>query len=204
MKQKIFIFLISKPLYYFYLLKNLIFKTKKDRLHIGCGNNIIHDWINADITPSSEIIVFLQKKLPFRKNSLTRVYTEHVLEHVSYETGLYFLKEVNRVLEKGGVIRIAMPDLDYLVDAYVNNWKRLEWVNWAECSFVKTRGQMMNISFYWWGHKYIYNREDVSRLLHESGFHDFHFAKWGESKYNDLSNLETRKDSKLIVEAIKK
>jgi len=203
LKEIIYIRIIAQLLYHWCYFKSLLFINKKKKLHVGCGKNKFSGWINADVVPSSELIVFLQKKLPFRKEALSRIYTEHVLEHASYEVGLYFMKEAYRVLEIGGVVRLAMPDLDDLIEAYVNDWRRLDWVNWPESAFIKTKGQMINISFRWWGHRYLYNREDVVRLLEESGFKEYYFSDWGESRFDDLSNLETRKDSKLIIDAIK-
>ncbi len=152
LKEIIYIRIIAQLLYHWCYFKSLLFINKKKKLHVGCGKNKFSGWINADVVPSSELIVFLQKKLLFRKKALSRIYTEHVLEHASYEVGLYFMKEAYRVLEIGGVVRLAMPDLDDLIEAYVNDWRRLDWVNWPESAFIKTKGQMINISFRWWGH----------------------------------------------------
>jgi predicted SAM-dependent methyltransferase len=77
---------------------------------VGCGKNIFQGWINTDINPRSDLIIFLQKKLPFKNNYLEKIYLEHVLEHVPYRTAVFFLKEAYRTLQHGSIIRIAMPD----------------------------------------------------------------------------------------------
>ena len=64
----------------------------------GCGRNRFDNWINSDITLTSDLIIFLQKRLPFYENELDLIYSEHVLEHVSFSTGISFLKEARRVL----------------------------------------------------------------------------------------------------------
>lgn len=195
---------LARLLYYPYLMRFFLFsKDKPRRLHVGCGKNHFTDWINVDIDPRAELIVFIEKKLPFSDDSLDRIYSEHVLEHVSYETGIFFLKEANRTLKTCGIIRIAMPDLDDLIDGYQKDWRRFDWVNWPEFKFIKTKAEMINIAFRWWGHQHLYNREELERALCEAGFSTFAFVEHSQSKYDDLKGLETRLDSKLIVEAVK-
>jgi predicted SAM-dependent methyltransferase len=191
-------------LFYPYLIRHHISsKRNYERLHVGCGKNYFKNWLNADIEPRADLIIFLQKRLPFKDNYLARIYSEHVLEHLTYANAVYFLKEVRRTLQPGGVLRIAMPDLDDLIDGYQQNWRRFDWVNWPAFSFIQTKAEMINIAFRWWGHKHLYNKEELARALSEAGFSRFYFPLPGQSDYPDLQGLETRKDSKLIAEAIK-
>jgi predicted SAM-dependent methyltransferase len=46
------------------------------------------------------------------------VFSEHMIEHVSYAEGLLMLRECLRVLKPGGRIRIATPSLEVLLDLY--------------------------------------------------------------------------------------
>lgn len=62
---------------------------------------------------------------------------------------------------------------------------------------------MINISFYWWGHKYLYNEEDLKNQLTRAGFRKILRCEWNKSNHVRLCNLETRKDSRLIMEAEK-
>lgn len=195
--------LLAHLLYHPYKWRYDLWIQQPKRLHVGCGKNRFAHWINADITPTADVIVFLEKRLPFGDETLDRVYSEHVLEHVPYETGVFFLKEAHRTLRPGGCIRIAVPDLEDLVAGYRNgDWKsRFDWVNWPELSFISTRAEMINIAFRWWGHKHLYDREELARALTEAGFDNFRFVNSGESELEDLRGLETRMDSTLVVEA---
>lgn len=196
--------LLCRLLFYPYVLRHYLSPLRKlRRLHVGCGKNCFDNWINADIHPKSDLIVFLQKRLPFSQNSLDRIYSEHVIEHVPYPVGVFFFREAYRTLTPGGVLRVAMPDLDDLVDGYRTNWRRFDWVNWPEYRFIKTRAEMMNIGFRWWDHQHLYNREELERALREAGFSKISFEKNGFSRFSDLVGLETRLDSKLIAEAVK-
>jgi predicted SAM-dependent methyltransferase len=194
---------ICHVLYYPFILRHYLAGRHATKLHVGCGTNRFDGWINADITPRADLIIFLEKKLPFKSNTLDRIYSEHVLEHVSFGAGVSFLREALRVLKPGGVIRIAMPDLDELIDGYQKDWKRFDWIKWPAYSFIKTRAEMINVAFRWWGHQHLYNSEEISRALVEAGFSHMSFPEHGESDFEDLRGLESRVDSKLIVEAIK-
>lgn len=173
------------------------------KLQIGSGKNRFPGWINSDIDPRSEVIVLLERRLPFGDRSLDRIYLEHVLEHVSYDTALSFLKETRRVLAPAGIVRIAVPDLEDLARGYLSDdWKRrFDWVNWPEFAFIRTRAEMINIAFRWWGHTHLYDRQEMSRVLSDAGYSAIEFVERGRSRHQDLCNLETRLDSTLVVEA---
>jgi predicted SAM-dependent methyltransferase len=196
--------LLCRLLFYPYVLRYYFSPLKKHRkLHVGCGNNFFPNWVNSDIHPKSDLIIFLQKRLPLKNSCIDRIYSEHVLEHVTYKVAVFFLKEAHRTLKPNGVIRIAMPDLDDLVDGYLNDWRRLDWVNWPEFAFIRTKAEMINMAFRWWGHKHLYNQEELVRAFREAGFSNIVFEQSGRSRYPDLRGLETRLDSKLIAEAVK-
>jgi predicted SAM-dependent methyltransferase len=193
--------LIARALYWPASWRLALRRGAPRKLQIGSGGNRLDGWINADIVPGAEVIVFLERRLPFRDAALDRIYLEHVLEHVEYADAIRFLKEARRVLAPSGVLRIAVPDLEDLVRGYVNDdWRRFDWVNWPEHSFIRTRAQMINIGFRWWGHRHLYDREEMVRALTEAGFTDFEFTLHGQSRHANLRGLETRTESTLIVD----
>ena len=175
------------------------------KLQVGSGGSSIPGWINADVDPRADLIVLIEKKLPFKSDALDRIYLEHVLEHATYEAGCGFLREALRVLAPGGVIRIAVPDLEDLARGYLHDdWReRFDWVKWPQFQFIESRAQMLNIAFRWWGHAHLYDRQELTRLLTDAGFREFEFVERGHSRHEDLIGLETRQDSTLVVEATK-
>jgi hypothetical protein len=68
-----------------------------------------------------------------------------------------------------------------------------------------TRAEFFNLAVYDTdnGHKYVYNKEELVRVLILSGFSKFNQPKMKESTYAELQNLEYRCNSNCIVEAIK-
>jgi SAM-dependent methyltransferase len=74
-----------------------------------------------------EIILWnLKRGIPFPDESLDVVYSSHFLEHVDLEAAGRLLKEVYRVLKRGGVARIVVPNLQVLIGCYVSSMKKLE------------------------------------------------------------------------------
>ena len=63
----------------------------------------------------------LSKGIPFEDESVDVVYHSHMLEHLDREVVPFFMKEVRRVLRKGGIQRIVVPDLYPLVQAYIEH-----------------------------------------------------------------------------------
>jgi predicted SAM-dependent methyltransferase len=193
--------MIISPINHFKILK---FKKRCNlKLNIGCGRIKFPGWVNIDLEPTADLIIDVNKGLPFRENTAGFIYNEHFIEHLEYVEGEKAIKEFYRVLKEGGILRIATPDLEYITRKYLGDWKTQDWISWPEYQYIKTRGQMINISFRNWGHKYLYNEEDLTNLLKKAGFRTVLKQDWNKSNYSELSGRETRKDSKLILEAVK-
>lgn len=179
--------------------------AKPYKLNIGCGNVRFHGWINIDIEQNYktvDLVCDARQKLPFNDNSCDLIYNEHFLEHLTLEEGLFFLKECHRILKPEGILRIAMPSLEYVVQKYMSDdWRNQEWLNYPEYQFIKTRAEMLNIAMRWWGHQWLYDTEELHRRLTESGYINIQKFAWGKSNTPDLRNRETRVDSILICES---
>ena len=57
---------------------------------------------------------------PILDNTIDYVYSEHLFEHLTYKQAKNMLKESYRVLKENGVIRIATPNLQFLIDLYLH------------------------------------------------------------------------------------
>ncbi|AUB56977.1 hypothetical protein BK008_00675 [Methanobacterium sp. MZ-A1] len=195
------IFMIISPFKHFKIRK--FKKNQSIKLNIGCGNVKFSEWVNIDIEPGADLVIDVTKGLPFEDGSVDFIYNEHFIEHLDYEEGKKIIREFYRVLKKDGILRIATPDLDYVLDKYSGDWKDQDWLSWPEYQFIETRGQMINVSFRFWGHKYLYNEEDLKNSLIKADFKCLNRCRLNKSNYPELENLETRNDSKLIYEARK-
>lgn len=90
-------------------------------------------WIGLDHKPSrvgGETILGDSDNINLKSNSCSVIFTSHVIEHIPHYKFEKCLLEFNRVLKKGGVIRILTPDLFRLSKAYVTKnktfFKKLE------------------------------------------------------------------------------
>jgi predicted SAM-dependent methyltransferase len=112
-------------------------------VNLGCGLNAAPGWVNIDRSPSLVLdripgakralhrLIGLQpghlvtwpqgirrlditKGLPFERGSVRAVYSSHMLEHLYLSDAQRVLVECHRVLEVGGVLRLALPDSDAL------------------------------------------------------------------------------------------
>jgi predicted SAM-dependent methyltransferase len=177
-------------------------------LHIGSGRNYKDGWINIDSSArvKNDILHDLSKGIPFPDSSVDYIFNEHFIEHLSYEDGLEFMKGSYRALKPGGVIRIACPDLDVLIESYIKDtWRDMEWVKLIKAQWYPSGCFMLNQCIREDGlHQYMYNKSELIRRLIEAGFDPGNISveKYRRSKNKALENLEKRQDS-LIIEAKK-
>ena len=108
------------------------------------------------------------------------------------------LAECFRILAPGGKIRIATPDLAFLIDLYNDKKSSLqqEYVNWAIGKFVPdaiSNHETFVINNYLrnWGHQFIYDRNVLAKLLETIGFSDITSCDISESEHETFQRLET-------------
>ena len=197
-----------------YLAKKKIAKLTSEpgkpvMLNIGCGTDYKEGWINIDNNSDDNISKLdlnwdLRFPLPFEDNSVDFIFNEHFIEHLTVEESRASLRDFMRVLKKGGVMRIAMPDLSESVELYLDKkWKNRPIIKNHKMDFVQTPAELLNMSFSWWGHKWLYDWEELTRRINEIGYNDIHRCKHSKSKYVQLRKLETREESRLIAEITK-
>jgi predicted SAM-dependent methyltransferase len=186
------------------------FASRGLRLHLGCGTVRLDGWVNIDLPSRArepevqpDLTFDVRRRLPFPDGAARLIYHEHLMEHLTLEEGRRCLADWLRVLEPGGVLRIATPDLEYLVDRYRGDWRDQAWLAQPEYAFIGTRAEMINVAFRWWDHRYLYDGEELERRMREAGFSSVRRCAFRESGIPELAALETREDSKLIVEGVR-
>lgn len=119
----------------------------KVNLNLGCGDTAPEGWVNCDSSwnaqlsklpfvhqaikklglvsearwPGNVRYLSLGKRFPWKDGSVDVVYASHVLEHLDQRVADNFMQESMRVLKRGGVLRIVVPDLLYHAKKYVNS-----------------------------------------------------------------------------------
>jgi predicted SAM-dependent methyltransferase len=180
-------------------------------LQLGCGRQPISGWINLDLDDHalSDVSCDLTAGLPFCPDGVFDViYSEHFLEHIERKGAIRLLRDCLRVLKPGGVLRIAIPELDKLITDYHtfaqhNDVNRMFDQELGGAFY--TRGELFNIAMRAWGHTYMYNEEDLTLLFKAAGFGEIRRVSHMRSTTPLLQGRETRPpaNSSLIVEGVK-
>ena len=88
-------------------------------LDIGAGDTRRAGWVTLDITDGCDLYWDLRRGIPFPDNSVQRVYSSHLFEHMDYSAGQSLLGEARRVLVPGGEVSVCVPNARLYIDAYL-------------------------------------------------------------------------------------
>ena len=166
------------------------------RLHIGCGGHRLPGWINVDVN-GGDLRMDLRWPLPFPDNCVQYVFAAHVIEHVYRQSELpVLLKEIRRVLQPGGVVRIVVPDIEKCIRAYAGNDEKFfserskTWAWAAECKtpldhFLGYAGANQTLENFS-GHKYGYDFQTLTLALQEAGFSSVERSNYMQSVHEAL------------------
>lgn len=170
-------------------------------LNIGCGKQHLSGFVNMDIEQPYDKKLDARKGLPYPDQTVDGVYSEHFFEHLTQAEGLGFLRETRRVLKPGGIVRVAMPDLDAFVQRYVSeDWRGDGDMFKLGFDWVANRCEMLNLGLREWGHKHLYNEEELIRIAQMAGLEPTKRCEHGKSDTPEFIGRETRNGSKLIIE----
>ena len=155
------------------------------RVHVGSGPMHRPDWWNVDIRAfpgAVDEIVDAAEPWPWR--GLEFVYGEHFLEHLAPDAAIRFVREAARALAPGGVLRLSTPSLEHVWVTHFHPTRDRP----KEIAIRETYAA--NRAFHGWGHRFLYSREMLERVLADSGFTDITFHGFGESDREALRGLE--------------
>jgi predicted SAM-dependent methyltransferase len=105
-------------------------KTLNDQVavNLGCGSHYRKGWLNFDLYPASTDVrqANIIDGVPLADGTADFIYHSHVLEHLCREDARRFLQECHRILKPGGILRIAVPDLEDAAREYLKNIARCD------------------------------------------------------------------------------
>lgn len=196
------------------------------KLNLGCGSVVIDGWVNVDYALGARLtkipffralnkkiklfdldwddriyIHNLTTKFPWKDDSAHIVYSSHTLEHLSREEGLKFLKECHRVLRKGGIIRIVVPDLKHFVEEYSKGKVRaVEFVEKLGVLYGHNKNPVKNrlSRFIKFPHKCMYDSPALLTILHDIGF-EVRKRMPFDSEIEDIKLIELEERTKNAV-----
>ena len=153
------------------------------KLHIGCGKKYLPGYTHIDVIDYEHVdFVCDARRLPMIMNgTVSEIYACHILEHVERNEVGNVLQEWNRVLRPGGMLRIAVPDFEAIVEEYVEKRD-------LKCfQGLLYGGQTYDYNF----HHVAFDFEMIKKLLESGGFSEVRRYDWREflptEGYDDYS-----------------
>lgn len=154
-------------------VKLLFSRNNTNRLEIGAGISKKKGMLSLDLDLKSDYPFDLRAGLPFPDDSIDFIYAEHVLEHFQVRDVVMLLAECKRVMKRGGVIRVAVPDARIYLNAYCQpdlfDYKSF-------CTFdtgldYQWKINFVNYMFYMDGHHaFMFDEESLVSALESAGF----------------------------------
>jgi predicted SAM-dependent methyltransferase len=180
------------------------------KLQLGAGEHPHAGWLNTDLHGygRGQELVYLdvRKRFPLPDASFDVVYSEHMLEHLTYAEGQRCLRECFRVLRPAGRIRIATPSLERLARLYDGGGLQERYVRWAVETLepetdAPLPGVVVNNFFRSWGHRFIYDPQTLRHALMEAGFVDVEESPVGELEQHLAEAPEFNEYETFVLEA---
>jgi predicted SAM-dependent methyltransferase len=208
------------------------------RVNLGCGLQTPGGWVNVDgsynarlakhpflrralawlnflhtdtlnIPWSSSIFIHdIRKPLPFSNGSVAAIYASHVLEHLYRDEAQRLVKESLRVLARGGVLRVVVPDLEAIIQEYMGErpfgtltgeFERLcradrlnqrLLMRYPTPSYPHLLHRIYNSWNDLHSHKWMYDAESLVTLFEAGGFVEVRRREYLDSEIEDIGALE--------------
>ena len=175
------------------------------RLQFGCGQFPAPGWLNANLGPGPGVDVRcdIRGGLPLESDSIRYIASMHALCELPYLEVVPALRELRRVLEPGGVLRLGLPDLERAIDAYVRGDRSYFTIPDDETPWLS--GKLI-VQLTWYGTNLMMFTYDFTReLLERAGFRDIARCEPGQTTapWPEIVELDNRPKETFFVEARK-
>jgi predicted SAM-dependent methyltransferase len=199
-------------------------------LQVGCGKNLKPGWLNTDhvhfrdlqenftaegrISRWDDDIYYLEHDattaFPLDDACFDWAYAEHFIEHLPQRKVVEWLKEMRRLLRPGGHIRVTTPSLRRYVEGYLDPDQKFfaehfeRFPRFKLETSVPRPAWMVNQIFYKWGHRWIYDLDEVRHTAGLAGFAPEAVVEcaFSEGREPEVASLDkkNRDDETLYVE----
>lgn len=155
-------------------------QSEKIKLHLGCGGKHIENFINIDVRHLDGVDLVDDIKLlsSFKNESVDLIYSSHVLEHFGRNEYKTVLKKWFDLLKNDGILRIAVPDFEKVVEHY-NEHKDLNILR----GFLYG-GQNYEQNF----HYCIWDYKTLEHDLKTIGFSKISRYDWKDTEHSDIDD----------------
>jgi len=165
-------------------------------------------WLGRIANDSDIRFADVTVRIPCANQSAEVIYSSHMIEHLDRSGVQVFLAEIKRVLQPGGIIRLAAPDLALLVQRYQTTGNADDLVAGMHMSMDRPVGIASRAKLALVGprhHLWMYDGASLTRLLAAAGFTDIAIMPPGQTRIPDPGslNLAERVDESVYIEAFR-
>ena len=193
------------------------------KINVGCGLSGVPGWYNLDNSPTIALsrLPFgprlfrtppwppdvrrhdVNKGLPFASDSVAYIYSSHTFEHFTYEQSLALAEECFRVMQRGGILRVAVPDLKLIVQSYLHDESAMASHNFLQ-RLCLNRG-IRDLLHPGANHSQMFDDRSLCYLLRVAGFSRPAVCPFRSSAIPEIERIEgeERRSESLYVEAQK-
>lgn len=157
------------------------------KLNLGCGVMLLKGFTNVDnsftlaqlkakkgifkqavIQPGAKFVKASMTKLPFKTGTVDYIECLEAIEHLPFRDVEVALKEMHRVLKKGGTAYIFTTDFDDIARQWMDYMVGKAWnaQNWYNLSSIIYGNQVHNGEY----HRSLFNPDYMNGLLQACGF----------------------------------
>lgn len=156
------------------------------KLHLGCGKKIIPDFIHIDQGNFDHIdyVSNVSELSMFRNNSVDLIYASHVLEYFDRNEVKNVLGEWYRVLKKGGLLRVAVPDFEAIVKVYLK-YSDLDHRGILGPLYGKWEGKNNQDVVY---HRTVYDFKSLHLVLEKANFNNISQYDWKNTEHANIDD----------------
>lgn len=208
------------------------------KLNLGCGPTAVPGWVNIDRSPntvldrlgpakralgtvgllsrehmatwSRDIVRADIRKLPYPNGSAVAIYSSHTLEHLYFRDAQRVVAECFRVLQPGGVLRLALPDAYAMAMAFTAGCDQgrvdaaVHYHSQLNAHPLERPSGLARLRLAAGGHIHRWQPAPVlvESMLTEAGFQTMERADFRNGRCPDLERIETRPES-FFIEAIR-
>lgn len=136
---------------------------KNIKINVGCGHLPLEGYLNIDQRRLPNVdIVTDALNLPFDKESISELYSAHLIEHFPEEKfKRVILPYWYSLIKKGGFLKLAFPDFETMAKKYIKE----------DYPFEKFRKVIFGVQDYDGDYHFnMFTKETISTFLYEIGF----------------------------------
>lgn len=176
------------------------------RLHWGCGPITPYGWVNSDLQPGPgvDIVADILVGLPIEANTFDYIVAIHALPEIQIRDQDRAIRELLRVLRPDGVLRLALPDMEKAIRAYMA--RDIDYFFLIPDEAAKTISGKMITQLLWYSiSRCMFTVEFATELLERSGFRDIKVCGFRQTQSGipGIVELDDRELESFFIEARK-